>query len=166
MFCFFALSLSVNTEGHRLFFAKEIRKFGRNWWGNNFNVRHKDIRSYCWWKKSQPTTWDVQDPLNTGYLLHCINWWSPHFWTINSINGASGFYFPGSLWKSGGFFFSRIRLMLQKSCCPSKFIHISVSIHWWKFWVFSGRSWGGLLRGQKRYQCFWTISPPGMYKTL
>ena len=39
--------------------------------------------TYCWWLKSC-TTWDASKLVNNGIKYH-INWWSPDFWTINSI---------------------------------------------------------------------------------
>ena len=42
------------------------------------------ILSYCWWKKSQTTTWDVQNPVDNwiNYQPQLVS--LPDFWTINS----------------------------------------------------------------------------------
>ena len=49
-----------------------------------FEISHI-FTSYCWWKKSQTTTWDVWNPLNKGinYQPQLVS--LPDFWTINSI---------------------------------------------------------------------------------
>ena len=43
------------------------------------------LKSYCWWKKSQTTTWDVQNPVNNGINYQPQLVFSPDFWTINRI---------------------------------------------------------------------------------
>ena len=57
----------------------------------NFRVIFSWFASwYCWWKKSQTTTgWMYKTLWILGYqeiYLYYINWWTPDFWTINSIN--------------------------------------------------------------------------------
>ena len=57
------------------------RYVGSFCWSNSLRERNKHIRcleswicyTYCWWKKSQTTTWDVYNPINNGDIYH-MNW--------------------------------------------------------------------------------------------
>ena len=41
------------------------------------SLRVTILHSYCWWKKSQTTTWDVsKKPVNNGITYLSLNWWS------------------------------------------------------------------------------------------
>ena len=54
------------------------------------------IRSYCWWKKSQTTTWDVHTLVNDGKDYLSLNWWVCR---ISSINSTIRFLSTKTSWE-------------------------------------------------------------------
>ena len=57
--------------------------------------------AYCWWKKSC-TIWVLQDLVNFMGSTPNLNWWTPDFWTINSIRAIVSCPFQASLFDSKG----------------------------------------------------------------
>ena len=53
-----------------------ISNFAKNWW------------TYCWWKKSQTTTWDLENPVKNGISTTNLNIgeFAEYLFTINSIS--------------------------------------------------------------------------------
>ena len=58
------------------FFSSEYG--GRTKW-----LQRKIWAPYCWWKKSQTTTWDVWNPINNGDNHH--PWWLAGFWDPSTV---------------------------------------------------------------------------------
>ena len=107
---------------------------------------------YCWWKKSQTTTWDVTNPVNNG--IFTISTGSPHVWTINSIVGTI------KVWRdvpclNFGDFVPRI-LNLHSWCPPEEPRFASIYTFFFTFElilrifakgikIFCGDDWGWML---------------------
>ena len=52
----------------------------------NQNIRQLDRKgSYCWWKESGQPPGMVLKPCKSWDKLPYLNWWTPDFWSINSI---------------------------------------------------------------------------------
>jgi len=50
-----------------------------NWKDQNL-ITFLEWKWYCWWTKSQTTTWDGENPINNGDNLQ-NPWWLAGFWT-------------------------------------------------------------------------------------
>ena len=61
------------------------------------------LASYCWWKKSHTTTWDVQNPVN--HRIYCLSTgeFAGFLVAINSISRAINFLLSFCLWKMSSF---------------------------------------------------------------
>ena len=101
------------------FVGKVYRNFPRNLY---------DIGWYCWWKKSQTTTWDVENTVHKR--VNCVSagaWFS----SINSINRGAvweddvfdvSFWSPPSVWL----------VMILEVGSADVYVNIVWTYSWWK----------------------------------
>ena len=69
---------SKQIQDYCRFYLSSISKFNNSRW---------KTYSYCWWKKSQTTTWDVWNPGNNG--IFTISTGDRRIFSINSISTGS-----------------------------------------------------------------------------
>ena len=75
--CLFCFGLFGGKQTYQSIQSYHLEHFGKIFW-DFLDLGHprseKIHQKYCWWLKSQTTTWDVWNPINNGKNYLSLNW--------------------------------------------------------------------------------------------